>query len=120
MMWRVRLSNPVPKAVSLPLRGIATAVQNQLDQRASVLECASACIFFFVLLGSGESRWQAGVICPPAGGQMTVWRGNVPVQHTLQCVMRARARSTPAHCPKLEPLLERTDRRSAQLVSIQV
>ena len=99
-------TNPPICSELLALRLLpVTALQPPAGNRVP-LQSGSPCIFLFVLLGNGVSRRQAGVVRPVATGRMTAWRENEPVQHTSQDVMRARARSTSAHCSKLEPLLE--------------
>jgi len=57
-------------------------------------------------LGSLQSRGQAGVALPPAGGRATAGAGTIASGIRSQ---RDAPQSSfrPAHCPKLEPLLER-------------
>ena len=70
------------------------------------------CIFVIVLLGRLERESQAGVLRPVATGRRKA-RVRTLTPRIRFCVMRRKARSTCAHCPKLEPLLEHDNHKSS-------
>ena len=69
-------------------------------------------IFVIVLLGRLERESQAGVLRPVATGRRKA-RVRTLTPRIRFCVMRRKARSTCAHCPKLEPLLEHDNHKSS-------